>query len=153
MIGLSKMSILKLKENDFQDYRRLMNLFANEFEDKKSYAENPPPDKYVEKMLSDENLIFLVEKRSESIVGGLVAYTLNKFEQQRSEVYIYDLAVDSSFRRQGIATKLINALKPIAREKGAWVIFVQADCGDEPAIKLYESLGKKEEVLHFDIKV
>jgi hypothetical protein len=28
---------------------------------------------------------------------------------------------------------------------------VQADYEDAPAIKLYESLGKKEEVLHFEI--
>jgi aminoglycoside 3-N-acetyltransferase I len=57
------------------------------------------------------------------------------------------------FRRQGIATGLINALKPIAKNMGAWVIFVQADYVDEPAIKLYDSLGEKEEVLHFDIPV
>lgn len=36
---------------------------------------------------------------------------------------------------------------------GAWVIFVQADYEDPPAVKLYEYLGTKEEVLHFDIKV
>ena len=42
------------------------------------------------------------------------------------------------FRRRGIATGLINKLREIAREKGAWVIYVQADHGDDPAIKLYE---------------
>jgi aminoglycoside 3-N-acetyltransferase I len=31
------------------------------------------------------------------------------------------------------------------------VIFVQADIGDDPAIKLYESLGTREDVHHFDI--
>ena len=39
----------------------------------------------------------------------------------------------------------------IAVERGAFVIFVQADYGDDPAIALYESLGEREEVLHFDI--
>jgi aminoglycoside 3-N-acetyltransferase I len=35
------------------------------------------------------------------------------------------------------------------------VIFVQADTGAEdiPAVRLYESLGTREEVLHFDIHV
>jgi aminoglycoside 3-N-acetyltransferase I len=33
------------------------------------------------------------------------------------------------------------------------VIFVQADHGDDPAIALYERLGVREEVLHFDIAV
>jgi len=44
-------------------------------------------------------------------------------------------------------------LKPIARERGAWVIFVQADNADDPAIQLYTKLGAREDVLHFDIPV
>lgn len=97
-------------------------------------------------------MIFLVEQKESEVIGGLVAYVLRKLEQERSEVYIYDLAVRSDSRRQGVATRLIESLKPIAKAEGAWVIFVQADQGDEPAIKLYESLGIKESVLHFDIK-
>lgn len=36
-------------------------------------------------------------------------------------------------------------LQQIAAERGAWVIFVQADTSeeDEPAIALYESLGRR----------
>ncbi len=86
-------------------------------------------------------------------MGGLVAYELQKFEQERSEIYIYDLAVAIAHRRQGIATALIQALKNIAAERGAYVIFVQADRGDEPAIELYTRLGIREDVLHFDIAV
>ena len=86
------------------------------------------------------------------MVGGLAAYVLRKFEQERSEIYIYDLAVDEAYRRRGIATALINELRGIARGIGAWVIYVQADHGDDPAIKLYESLGVREDVLHFDIE-
>ena len=59
--------------------------------------------------------------------------------------------MDENYRRRGIATGLINKLREIAREKGAWVIYVQADPPDEPAVKLYESLGTRENVLHFDI--
>ncbi|MFK7826998.1 MAG: AAC(3)-I family aminoglycoside N-acetyltransferase [Oligoflexales bacterium] len=147
------MSTIRLNKGEIQSYRYLMDLFAAEFEDKQSYSEHPPSEIYLNKLLGNENMIFLVEKRAGAVVGGLVAYVLNKFEKERSEVYIYDLAVQTAFRRQGIATQLINSLKSIAKQLGAWVIFVQADYGDEPAIKLYESLGRKEEVLHFDISV
>ncbi len=85
--------------------------------------------------------------------GGLAAYELKKFEQPRSELYIYDLAVAAAHRRQGIATALIHALQKIAAARGAYVIFVQADAGDEPAVALYSKLGSREEVLHFDIAV
>jgi hypothetical protein len=44
-------------------------------------------------------------------------------------------------------------LKKIAVGRGAYVIFVQADLGDDPTIALYTKLGRREEVLHFDITV
>ena len=55
-------------------------------------------------------------------------------------------------RRKGVATRLIEELRSVARERGAWVVFVQADLGDDPAIELYESLGSRESVYHFDIQ-
>jgi aminoglycoside 3-N-acetyltransferase I len=41
----------------------------------------------------------------------------------------------------------------VASERGAHVLFVQADRGDDPAIALYAKLGTREDVLHFDIAV
>jgi aminoglycoside 3-N-acetyltransferase I len=61
--------------------------------------------------------------------------------------------VAEAHRRQGIATELILLLKRIAAERGAWVIYVQADLEDAPAIALYSRLGIREDVLHFDIAV
>ena len=89
----------------------------------------------------------------DNVIGGLAAYELRKFEQKRSEIYIYDLAVAQEWRRRGIATSLIAHLKTIAKERGAYVIYVQADLGDDPAIEFYAKLGVKEDVLHFDIAV
>jgi aminoglycoside 3-N-acetyltransferase I len=37
--------------------------------------------------------------------------------------------------------------------RGSYVIFVQADLGDAAAIALYTKLGRREDVLHFDIPV
>ncbi len=63
-----------------------------------------------------------------------------------------DLAVAAAHRRQRVATSLILELKRVAQTRGAYVIFVQADPGDLPAIRLYESLGTREDVYHFDIR-
>ena len=87
----------------------------------------------------------------DSVVGCLAAYELRKFEQERSEIYIYDLAVYQEHRRQGIATRLIERTKEIARERSAWVVYVQSDYIDTPAVNLYSKLGIKEEVMHFDL--
>ncbi|MFJ7832746.1 GNAT family N-acetyltransferase [Methylobacterium sp. NPDC097213] len=88
-----------------------------------------------------------------AVLGGLVAYEFDKFERARREIYLYDLAVAAEHRRRGIATALIAHLRDHAARRGAWVIFVQGDPGDGPALALYERLGTREEVLHFDIAV
>lgn len=80
-----------------------------------------------------------------------MAYVLPKFEQARTEIYIYDLAVEAASRRRGVATALIGELQKIAAARGAYVIYVQADHGDDAAIALYTKLGIGEDVLHFDI--
>ena len=97
--------------------------------------------------------IAVVAMRGAEVVGGLAAYELPKFERVRREIYIYDLAVAEAHRRRGLARGLILELKRIARARGAYVIYVQADLVDAPAIALYESLGTREDVLHFDIAV
>ena len=133
--------------------RALNILFGEAFADPDSYGASPPDDAWLESLLAKEHVIALVALTDDQIVGGLVAYELDKFEQARREIYIYDLAVAEAQRRRGIATALIERLRDIAAGRGAWVVYVQADHGDDPAIALYESLGVREEVLHFDIPV
>ena len=142
----------KFERADISLFRQLLKVFADAFDDHESYQSTIPSDGYLNKLLAREDFIPLVAVTDGKVVGGLAAYVLQKFEQERSEIYIYDLAVLEEYRRQHIATGLINKLREIAREIGAWVIYVQADHGDEPAIKLYESLGTREDVLHFDIE-
>ncbi len=145
--------IQQLRPSDISAFRAMLAIFSDAFEDPDHYDSNPPSDAYIEKRLSDPNFIALVAQEGDQTAGALAAYVLNKFEQERSEIYIYDLAVASAHRRKGIATALINKLRQIASLLGSYVIFVQADYGDEPAIALYESLGVREDVLHFDISV
>ena len=147
------MDIRKLGPGDTQAYRQMMALFAEVFAEDGGDAYNvaPPDDDYVAARLADPMLILLTAWQGGAMVGALAAYELAKYEQARREIYIYDLAVRSAARRQGIATALIERTRAIARDQGAWTVFVQADYRDPPAIALYEKLGRREEVLHFDI--
>jgi aminoglycoside 3-N-acetyltransferase I len=142
-----------LTVSDVNLFKDLLRVFGEAFEDIPTYQDKMPTDEHLKHFLDREDTAVVIAMQQGQVVGGLAAYVLTKFEQDRKEVYIYDLAVSENHRRQGIATGLINRLKEVAREKGAYIIFVQADKGDEPAIKLYESLGKGEETLNFDIEL
>jgi len=143
--------LVRLGGEDIALARELNASFATAFGEPEIYSSSPPRKAYLRRVLGRDDVIALAALVDGRVVGGLVAYVLAKLEQERSEIYIYDLAVEEEYRRRGIATALIDEVRRIAAESGAWVIYVQADRGDAPAIALYEGLGRREEVLHFDI--
>lgn len=143
----------RLGADDIALARALNAMFATAFGDEQTYLGARPDDGWLVGLLAREEVVVLVARQGDAVVGGLVAYELPKLEQARSEFYLYDLAVDAAHRRRGIATALIGHLRDIAAVRGGWVIFVQGDHGDGPALALYDKLGIREEVLHFDIPV
>lgn len=144
-----------LTRNDLPMMQSLCEMFGVAFNDLDTYTGKRPDATYLRSLLGSDTFIALAALKDDVVVGGIAAYELRKFEQARSEIYLYDLAVLEAHRREGIATALIEALKRVAAARGAYVIFVQADTAveDEPAIALYTRLGMREEVLHFDIAV
>lgn len=140
-----------LDGNDVALMRAMLNLFGDAFADRMHYGSAQPDDAYLARLLGSENFVAVAAFAGQQLVGGLAGYALPKFEQPRTEFYIYDLAVDEAHRRQGFATAMIAALQQLATQRGYCGIFVQADHGDDPAIALYEKLGSRAEVLHFDI--
>ena len=142
----------QISASDVSLMKKLLAVFGEAFGDD-AYRSAVPSDDYLRKLLSNPHFIALVAIEGEDATGGLAAYELEKFEQDRREIYIYDLAVLERYRRRGIATGLIRELQRIAKERRAYVIFVQADLEDAPAIRLYESFGTRQSVYHFDIDV
>ena len=129
-------SIRRLDPGDLAVMNALLATFGEAFNDVATYTRNPPRPGYLQSLLGSDSFIALAAVKGGEVVGGLAAYELKKFEQERTEIYIYDLAVLAQHRRQGIATALIEELRTIAAARAAYVIFVQAELGDEPALAL-----------------
>lgn len=149
-------SCRRLQPGDIAPLRALLNVFRVAFGEPDSERRHEPDDAYINTLLGDATCVVLVACNDhDEVVGGLVAYELRKFEQARSELYLYDLAVDENYRRQGIATELIERLGWIGAAAGAYVIFVQADTVDAPAVALYTKLcaSVEADVVHFDIAI
>jgi len=140
-----------LNSNDLAWMRELNAVFGRAFNEVETYCAEPPDDGYLTAFLSSRHNVVIVAVERGLVIGGLVAYELEKFERRRSEFYIYDLAVDAPHRRRGVARARIGHLQKIAGVRRGWVVFVQADCGDEAAIALYQNFGAPEDVLQFDI--
>jgi aminoglycoside 3-N-acetyltransferase I len=146
-------TIRTLRPDDVALMEGMSAMFGQAFNEPETYVGARPREAYLRHLLGGDSFIAVAALQGNEVVGGLAAYELRKFEQERSEIYIYDLAVAAPYRRRGIATALIQQLKAIAAARGAYVIYVQADLQDSPAIELYTALGTREDVLHFDIAV
>ena len=143
----------QLTEADLPLMNDLLKVFGDAFNEEETYQHAVPSDAYLAGLLRKDHFIALIALLEKTVIGGLAGYVLDKFEQNRREIYIYDLAVSMAHRRKGVAIGLIEELKRIAAARDVYVIFVQADLVDAPAIALYEKLGTKETAHHFDIAV
>jgi aminoglycoside 3-N-acetyltransferase I len=105
----------------------MLDLFGRVFGDEPTYTRRQPDDRYLQRLLLRDTFVAVAALADSKVIGGLAGYVLQKFEQARSELYIYDLAVDAAYRRRGVATAMIEVLRRLAATRGIHVIFVQAD--------------------------
>lgn len=98
-------------------------------------------DAYVAELLGRADFWVLAARVDGVVVGGLTAHTLMMTRRERSEVFLYDIAVHPDFQRRGIGRRLVDALRAQAAAAGVHMVFVAADDEDEHAIDFYRALG------------
>ena len=91
--------IRHLINEDVELMRSLLRVFGDAFDEVEIYCGAQPSSDYLRRLLSNENFIALAALKHGEVVGGPGAYELQKFEQERGEIYIYDLAVSAAHRR------------------------------------------------------
>ena len=84
--------IKRLGPDGVESMEAANRLFAEVFGEE-AYHGPPPSREHLIRLLSDEKFIALTAWAGDEMTGALAAYELVKFEAERSEIYIYDLAV------------------------------------------------------------
>lgn len=139
--------IKKLGPGDIDRFAALINVFEEVFDMENLLGPGPG---YLENLLKKESFMVYVATFGERVIGGLTAYVLPSYYFQSSEVYIYDLAVDTPFQRKGTGRKLIEAIKTDCKALGLREVFIQADKIDQHAVDFYHATGgKSADVVHF----
>ena len=104
MASCTDFTVRQLEPNDVALMEAVMTVFGEAFNEVDTYTGARPSTRYLERLLGGSHLIALAALKDSVVVGGLLAYELQKVERERSEIYIYDLAVVEAHRRRGIAT-------------------------------------------------
>jgi tRNA (adenine37-N6)-methyltransferase len=101
----------------------------------------PLSDDYIACLLADLRFHAVVAVESSEPVGCITAHDLPMTRQERSESFVYDLAVRQDHQRRGVGRQLVEALVVDASRRGIDVVFVPADNDDDHALAFYTSLG------------
>ena len=131
------MQIQRLGPGDRDLARTLFVLMANVFEE--DYDDLS--DDYLDRLLGRGDFWALAAVVNDVIVGGLTAHTLPLTRSATSELFIYDLAVQPDYQRQGVGRRLVTELRSQAAALGIGTVFVPADDEDAHAIAFYRSIG------------
>jgi aminoglycoside 3-N-acetyltransferase I len=139
--------IKKLSPRDLAQFKDLIRVFEAVFE---MEAFQMPDDPYLQKLLENDGFWAFVAISGGTVIGGLTAYTLQQYYSRQPLVYLYDLAVQTEFQRQGIGKMLLAEIKAHSRKTGVEEVFVQADLADDHALEFYRTTGGiAANVVHF----
>ena len=104
----------------------------------------PWPISSFEEELKNILATYLVAKIENKIVGYVGMWFV------MDECHITNIAVHSNYRKNGIATKLINEMLNLCKEHGTNYIMLEVRASNIPAQKLYSKFGFTEEVIRKD---
>jgi ribosomal protein S18 acetylase RimI-like enzyme len=92
-------------------------------------------------LLSDKRTIFVAAFEGDRPIGFAFGYELLRRHGNPSILFIYEVEVEPASRGLGVAKKLFGELERIARSRGIREGFVLTEPDNEPALRLYASLG------------
>lgn len=105
-------------------------------------AERTPPSReHAAELLRDDRTIFLVAFEDGDPAGFVFGYELLRRHGDPTILFVYEVDVREAYRRRGVATALFEELERLARARGIRRAFVLTAESNEPAMRLYESVG------------
>jgi ribosomal protein S18 acetylase RimI-like enzyme len=92
-------------------------------------------------LLADPRTLLLVAFAGELPVGFVLAYELPRRHGDPANLFVYEVEVEETQRRRGIASALLARLAELARDRGIQTGFVLTEPDNGPANALYRSAG------------
>jgi len=141
------MDLKKLNSNEISDFRNLIEIFKEVFEN----ADEVPNDQHLAKLLSNQDFVVFVVKIDNKVVGGLTLYVLQSYYNVKPMAYIYDVGIATNHQGRGLGKALIAKVSDFCNTSGFEDAFVQAEDSDTNAIDFYRKTNPTNEMMarHF----
>jgi aminoglycoside 3-N-acetyltransferase I len=130
-------TIVELTKQDIALARSTFATMAGVFGEEASSTS----DTWLERLLGRESFIAFAAVVDQEPVGGITAHVLPMTIAERSELFVYDLAIRVDHQRKGLGRRLVAALREEAARRGIDDVIVPADNADGYALDFYRALG------------
>jgi aminoglycoside 3-N-acetyltransferase I len=137
MTDLPQVHVRRLVAGDRVLAREAFDLLSRVFDNDQA----PLSDRYLDRLLASRDFWVVVAVAGDRAVGALTAHTLAMTTTERSEVFLFDIAVDPAHQRLGIGGRLVDLLRREAADEGIDMVFVAADVEDVHALDFYRAIG------------
>lgn len=141
------MEIKKLNYNEVSEFRNLVEIFKEVFENEEPISEN----EHLSKLLSNPNFLVFVVKDNGKILGGLTIYVLHRYYGSKPVAYIYDVGITPDRQGQGLGKLLISEVCNYCKLNGFEDAYVEAESDDIDAIGFYRKtkISSEMNTIHF----
>lgn len=108
--------------------------------------DNPPKPAATERFLAEPgHQLFIAYV--DGFPAGMISGVETTHPDKGTEMFLYELGVDESYRRQGVGKALLNALADLARERGCYGMWVVTD---EDNVAAHATYGRDGAVVEKD---
>lgn len=141
------MEIKKLDRTEISDFRNLIEIFNEVFENEIHIPDN----KHLSSLLDNPDFLVFVVKINGKIAGGLTIYVLHRYYSVKPIAYIYDVGITPQHQRQGLGKALMAEVCNYCKEKGFEDAYVEAESEDIEAVNFYRKTQFTHEMnaIHF----
>lgn len=143
---MSQIKIRKLTDQDVSAFKSLLLLFNQAFEEERDLSTTD----HLSVLLNNRQFVVLAAFSGEEILGGLTAYALPMYYGNKTEIFLYDMAIHPDHQRKGIGKLLLEFLKDYCAKNKINTFFVLAHEEDVHALEFYHATGgQREQVANF----
>ena len=143
---MSQIEIRKLTDQDVSAFKALLLLFNQAFEEERDLSTT----EHLSALLNNRQFVVMAAFSGEEILGGLTAYELPLYYDNKTEIFLYDMAIHPDHQRKVIGKQLLEFLKDYCAQNKINTFFVLAHEEDVHALEFYHATGgQREQVANF----
>ncbi|MBN8573585.1 MAG: GNAT family N-acetyltransferase [Candidatus Kapabacteria bacterium] len=127
------MQIKKLEKSEISDFKALIEIFKEVFENDEIILES----EQLGDLLSKPDFMVFVVTLDGNVIGGLTIYVLHRYYASKPLAYIYDVGISPMYQGKGFGKALMAEVCLFCKQNNFEDAYVEAESDDIDAVNFY----------------